>query len=262
MIKPNNIYLGDATVLIDSLEDNSIDLTLTSPPYDGLRTYGGYCFDFENLAKSLYNKTKVGGIVVWNVGDAVENGSETLTSFKQAIFFKEECGFNVHDTMIWQKSNFSNPSSNRYHQVFEYVFILSKGKPKTFNPIKDRPNVCAGKIGSYGGNTVTQPDGSKKIRARKINTEFGKRHNVWLTKTAGQDQTAKRYKHPAMFSEDFANDHILSWSNAGDLVFDPFLGSGTTAAMAIKNNRKWLGFESNLEYFKIACDRIKYLPKT
>lgn len=250
---------NDCNKALDLLANSSIDLVLTSPPYDELRTYGkdftGFT-DFKQIALKLSSKLKEGGVIVWNVGDQVVNGSETGTSFKQALFFKDECGLNLHDTMIWQKPNFSNPSSTRYHQVFEYVFILSKGKPKTFNPIKDRKNIYAGCKGSFGQNTVTQQDGSKKIRASKIVEEYGMRHNVWVSKTAGQDGSSKKYKHPAMFTEEFARDHIITWSNARDTVLDCFMGSGTTGSACITTKRNFIGIELDEGYFKIAENRI------
>lgn len=251
---------GDCNEVLDKLTASSVDLVVTSPPYDSLRDYGkdfkGF-ISFNEIALKLTDKLKEGGVIVWNVGDQVINNSETGTSFKQALYFKEECGLNLHDTMIWQKPNFSNPSSTRYHQVFEYVFILSKGKPKTFNPIKDRKNIYAGSIGSYGKNTVTQQDGSKKIRESKVNSEYGMRHNVWLLKTAGQDGTSKKYKHPAMFTEEFAADHIKSWSNEEDVVLDPFMGSGTTGVASLKLNRSFIGIELDKGYFDDAKQRIE-----
>lgn len=174
----NKIIQGDNIKLIKQIPDNSIDLTVTSPPYDNLRSYNDYSWDFEELSKELYRVTKSGGIVVWIVSDATIDGSETASSFKQALTFISK-GFLLHDTMIYQKHNFSNPSTTRYHQIFEYMFVFSKGKLKTFNPIVDRANICAGQIGSWGKNTVTQIDGTKKERTRKINTEFGMRYNIW-----------------------------------------------------------------------------------
>lgn len=253
------LHLGNSIDVMENMEPNLVDLTVTSPPYDDLRTYngGGWCWDqFTNVAHGLYKITKTGGVVVWNVNDQTIRGSETGTSFRQALYFMDQVGFKLHDTMIYQKSNFSNPSSNRYHQVFEYVFILVKGKLATFNPIKDRKNINAGNVGSFGDNTVTQPDGSKKVRDRKVVSEYGMRHNVWITPTAGQDQSAKKWKHPAMFSEEFARDHIRSWSNIGDVVFDPFMGSGTTAVAATNLNRRWIGAERNPEYIELARTRL------
>lgn len=226
---------------------NEIPLTVTSPPYQNLRSYKGYSFNFEETAQHLLRVTVPGGIVCWVIGDSVQDGSETLEPFRQALFFKYN-GFSVHDTMIYQKSNFSNPEKTRYHQVFEYVFIMSKGKPRTFNPLKDRKNVSAGKIGSLGVNTCTQVDGSKLIRPRKVNTAYGMRHNVWLGKTRGQEEMCKELKHPAMMPKWLARDLILSWSNPGDVVLDPMMGSGTTAQMAIETGRQYLGFESAPEY--------------
>jgi site-specific DNA-methyltransferase (adenine-specific) len=239
-----------------SLPSQSIDLTVTSPPYDNLRTYNGYSFDFEGIAKELYRVTKDGGVVVWIVGDATVNGSETGTSFKQALYFKE-IGFNLHDTMIYQKNNFANPSSNRYHQIFEFMFVLSKGKPKAFNPIKDRKNVCAGES-NWGANKARQKDGSFKERPKKIVSEYGMRYNIWEFMTskgfATKDNFA--YSHPAIFPEKVAHDHIISWSNEGDTVLDCFLGSGTTGKVAKQLNRQFIGIEISPEYMEIAKKRI------
>jgi site-specific DNA-methyltransferase (adenine-specific) len=243
------IYYENCLETMARLDAGSIDLTVTSPPYDNLRSYNGYSFDFEAVAKELYRITKDGGVVVWVVGDATIDGSETGTSFRQALFFKE-IGFNLHDTMIYQKHNFSNPSSNRYHQIFEYMFVFSKGKPKTFNALKDRPNVEAGKIGSWGKNTSRQVDGTMVERKRKVNTEFGMRYNIWRIKTE------MKPLHPAPFPEELARDHVLSWSNPGDVVYDPFMGSGTTAKVAIETGRKYLGSEISSEYWEIAQKRI------
>jgi site-specific DNA-methyltransferase (adenine-specific) len=247
---------GDCLEVIKSLSNQSIDLTVTSPPYDNLRNYNGYLFDFEGIAKELYRVTKDGGVVVWIVGDATINGSETGTSFKQALYFKE-IGFNLHDTMIYQKNNFSNPSSNRYHQIFEFMFVLSKGKPKSFNPIKDRKNVCFGES-NWGSNKARQKDGSFKERPKKIVSQYGMRYNIWEFMTskgfATKDNFA--YLHPAIFPEKVAYDHIVSWSNEGDTVLDCFLGSGTTGKIAKQLNRQFIGIEISKEYLEIAKTRI------
>lgn len=250
-----DLRLGDCLEVMKSISDKSIDLTVTSPPYDNLRDYNGYSFDFEGIAKELYRVTKDGGVVVWVVGDATINGSETGTSFKQALYFKD-IGFNLHDTMIWKKPNFANPSSNRYHQTFEYMFVLSRGKPKTFNSIKDRKNIYAGSLGSVGENTSTQVDGTKKIRERKVISEFGQRHNVWEINTSGQENMGKAINHPATFPEKLVFDHIISWSNEGDVVLDCFLGSGTTGKVAKQLNRQFIGIEISSEYLEIAKKRI------
>lgn len=251
----NKITLGNSVELLPFLPNGCVDLTVTSPPYDELRDYNGYCFDFPEMVGNLFRVTSDGGVVVWNVADATVDGSETGTSFRQALGFMD-AGFKLHDTMIWQKPNFSNPSRTRYHQVFEYMFVFSKGKPKTFNPIKDRPNKNAGNIGSYGTNTVTQKDGTKKIRDRKVVSEFGMRHNVWQMTTTGQDGSSKKYQHPAMFPLQFATDHIRSWSNEGDVVLDPFSGSGTTCVAAKNTGRKYIGFEISDEYWKTSISRL------
>lgn len=271
MIDFNKVYNEDCLITLSNLSDNLIDLTVTSPPYDDLRTYNdhisgrktefnGYSFDFESIAKELYRTTKDGGVVVWVVGDGTEKGSETGTSFRQALFFKE-IGFNIHDTMIYMKNNFSNPSSNRYHQIFEYMFVLSKGKPKTFNPIKDRKNVYGGQVGSWGKNTSRQKDGTMVERKKKVIEEYGQRYNVWTYKTSKNGQEDEiAYKHPAIFPLQLVKDHIITWTNEGDLIYDPFMGSGTTSKASVLTNRIYLGSEISEEYFKICQERLKEIP--
>lgn len=230
------------------IDDNTIDLTVTSPPYDKLRKYNGYSFDFESVAKELYRITKNGGIVVWIVGDATEKGSETGTSFKQALYFKE-IGFNLHDTMIWRKTNpMPKVKTKRYFDVFEYMFIFTKGKPNTFNPIMQQ---C--KLGGKTYNSTCKNIGGEDGRTKKtfvLNNERYK-DNIWEIAIA-QNKTS----HPAVFPEQLANDHIVSWSNEGDIIFDPFLGSGTTAKMAQLNNRRWIGCEISQEYCDIVKERL------
>ena len=250
-MKIYKIYNENCLDTMARMPDGFVDLTVTSPPYDNLRTYNGSLVWNESIwkaiIKELYRVTKKGGVVVWVVGDATINGSETGTSFKQALYALE-CGFNLHDTMIYQKNNFSNPSNNRYHQIFEYMFILSKGSPKTFNPINDRKNKRVG----VRKLSPSRKASGEMVRSDKIKTvsEFGQRYNVWVIPT----QNVKG--HPAPFPEELANDHIIGWSNEGDLVYDPFMGSGTTAKMAILNNRNYIGSEISKEYCEIAEKRI------
>jgi len=248
----NKIYNENCLDTMAKMPDNFIDLTVTSPPYDNLRTYKGYSFDFENVAKELWRITKQGGVLVWVVGDATINGSESLTSFKQAIFFVESCGFNLHDTMIYQKNSYPFPPSNRYFPVFEYMFVLSKGIPKTTN-LKTVPT-----IHKVGAKTTRQQDGSLE----KMKYETGKdtriKENVWIYECGSSKSTTDTiaFKHPAIFPEKLAEDHIVSWSNEGDLVLDPFMGNGTTAKMAKLNNRNYIGFEISKEYCDIAEQRL------
>jgi site-specific DNA-methyltransferase (adenine-specific) len=240
---------GDCLEEMAKLEAGSVDLTVTSPPYDNLRTYNGTLDWGEHVWKpvldELFRVTKRGGVVVWVVGDATIKGSETGTSFKQALYAKD-CGFNLHDTMIYEKSGMAFPDSNRYHQTHEYMFVLTKGKVSTFNAIKDRKNKYTG---SKGGNR----------RGGLCNRgEYGSRFNVWRYAN-GRDNSSKdrnAFKHPAIFPEQLAHDHIISWSNEGDTVLDPFMGSGTTGKMALLNGREFIGIEKDAGYFEIARQRI------
>lgn len=249
----NKIYNENCLYTMSRMEDNFIDLTVTSPPYDNLRKYNGYNFDFKSIAKELYRVTKPGGVVVWVVGDATIKGSETGTSFKQALFFKE-CGFNLHDTMIYQK-NKAPLNAKRYQCSFEYMFIFTKnGQPKTFNPIKVKSKTSGNKATS----TQRSKSGSRRRRADgySITKEFKIKSNIWFY-YAGRDEGDKiSEKHPARFPEKLANDHIVSWSNEGDLIYDPFMGSGTTAKMSKINNRNYIGSEISAEYCEIIKQRL------
>jgi len=265
------IYNENALTTLKKLKNESVDLIVTSPPYDLLRQYKTknkkefekiWNFDiFKKIANELTRVLKQGGVIAWIVGDGTIKGSETGTSFKQALYFKEECGLNIDDTMIYQKNGFSYPSITRYHQVFEYIFIFSKGKPKTFNPIEDRINKYFN-VKSWGKNSKRQKDElviiskEKKVLSKKIT---GKRTNVWLVNTGYSLTTADKiaFQHPAIFPERLVADIIKSWSNPGDLVLDPFLGSGTTMKMTVLLNRHCIGIEINKDYIDIIKARVK-----
>lgn len=258
-MKINEIYCMDNVKGMSQLPDNFVDLTVTSPPYDKLRNYNGYSFDFESVAKQLYRITKDGGVVVWVVGDSVVDGSETGNSFRQALFFME-CGFSLHDTMIYEKNGTSFPArrdGNRYSQIFEYMFVFSKGKPKTHKLICDKPNKWEGWT-SFGKCKIRTKDGLLIDREKKPTPKFSPRNNIWRYNT-GKGYTTKdkiAFEHPAIFPEQLVNDHIISWSNINNLVFDPFMGSGTTAKIAKLLGRNYLGFEISREYVDIANRRL------
>lgn len=254
-METNKIYNENCLDTMAKMPDNFIDLTVTSPPYDNLRDYKGYSFPFEEIAKELYRVTKQGGVLVWVVGDATIDGSETGTSFKQALFFMQ-CGFNLHDTMIWQKTNpMPKVKTKRYFDVFEYMFIFSKGVPKTFNPI-----MVDCKMGGKIYDSTCKNMGGENGRTKKtfvLNKQRYK-NNIWEIAIA-QNKT----KHPAIFPEALAADHIFTWSNENDLVYDCFGGSGTTAKMAHKLKRNWILSEISSEYVQIAEKRIApYLAQT
>ena len=257
----DRIYNEDCLQGMRRMEAESVDLTVTSPPYDNLRTYNGYCFDFENIAKELYRVTKPGGVVVWVVGDATIKGSETGSSFRQALYFME-IGFNLHDTMIYQKANvpFYDPRNKRYKHAFEYMFVFSKGEVKTFNPIKDKPTLSSGVISKSLDHGRSQ-NNKRRERTYKpyVQGEFQARFNIW-TYDIGNNSTTKddvAFNHPAIFPERLARDHIVSWSNEGDVVLDPFMGSGTTAKVARALNRHYIGFEISAEYCEIIRKRLE-----
>lgn len=249
------LYLGDSREVMRALPDGSIDLTVTSPPYDNLRTYEGsleWGWDsFTAIADELWRVTSEGGVVVWNVNDATINGSETGTSFRQALYFKE-IGFNLHDTMIWEKAGTGACGSNlSYWQSFEYMFILSKGRPKAITRLADKDNRRAGAVCTKGRIGA---DGREKDNKTRVVPKKSVRTNVWRYHVGNNGDDA--VDHPAVFPEALARDHILSWSAPGAVVFDPFLGSGTTGKMAILEGRKFIGIEKVPKYYEIAETRI------
>jgi len=266
-----NIH-SDFLLLSQEISDNTIDLVVTSPPYDDIRTYNDkvktekgeiFSFDFNRIVKELYRVTKKGGVVVWVVGDQVKKGGETGNSFRQALSFIEN-GFLLHDTMIYMKNGAPFPEKKRYSQVFEYMFIFSKGKPKTVNIIKDKKNKWAG-FQNFGKRVMRKKNGEMKEMPKFEIGEYGNRYNVW-TYSTGKNYSTKdeiAFNHPAIFPEELAEDHILSWSNEGDIVLDPMVGSGTTSKMAKLNNRNYIGFDINEEYINIANQRVdKVVPYT
>jgi DNA modification methylase len=246
----NKIYNENCLDTMARMEDDFIDLTVTSPPYDGLRTYNGYSFPFEDIAKELFRVTKDGGVLVWIVGDATVKGSESGTSFKQALFFKE-IGFNIHDTMIYKKKRIVPLTHKRYEQGFEYMFVFSKGKLKTFNPIMIDCIYAGTETWGKPSFHKTNSSGRVSVDKKKINDKKQK-DNVWEFLNAKDNV----YKHPAPFPEQLSNDHIISWSNENDLVYDCFMGSGTTAKMAKLNNRNYIGSEISEEYCNIINERL------
>ncbi len=254
----NQFYAEDCVEFMRRIDSGIVDLTVTSPPYDNLRNYKGYSFPFEDIAEGLFRVTKEGGVVVWVVGDKINgNGGRTLTSFRQALFF-QEIGFRTHDVMIYQKKNTPFMRSNAYTNCHEFMFVLSKGAPETFHPLKQ-------KTARNGYEMVVHnkgPDAVNKKVLKELKKEKTKT-NIWAYAVGLGGTTSDRiaFKHPAVFPEKLAEDHILSWTNPGDLVFDPMCGSGTTCKMAARHDRNWIGVDISDEYIQIAEARLKNQTK-
>ena len=256
-MKLNDVRNENCIDTMKRMNAEFVDLVVTSPPYDEMREYEGYRLErFEQIAIDLHRVIKTGGVVVWVIGDQTIKGNETGTSFRQALYFKE-IGFNLFDTMIYLKPPRGAVGNNKtYWQSFEYMFVFSKGQPKTINLIKDRRNKESRK-----GDTGTKrlPDGSLLKLNREGYGNYGRRTNVWEYMIGNGHSASDKiaHKHPAIFPERLAQDHIISWSNTGDLVYDPFLGSGTVALMAELNNRNYIGSEINANYCEIAKERLR-----
>jgi site-specific DNA-methyltransferase (adenine-specific) len=254
------LYLGDSRDILPIIQ--KADTVVTSPPYDNLRSYDGIKFDFDifkTIAEKLKNNLVTGGVIVWVVGDQTINGSETMTSFKQALYFRE-LGLRLHDTMIYKKSGLPFPFPNRYYNCFEYMFIFSDGKPKTVNLIKDHKNKTAGEkiTGRWRkfDGTMKEFNGTLQGRVKK---EYSARSNVWEYSVGYMSSTKDKiaFEHPAIFPEKLAQDHIITWSNKNDIILDPFMGSGTTGKAAVELGRRFIGIKKKKKYFDIACKRIK-----
>lgn len=262
----DNIYCGDSAVTLAKLPDGCIDLTVTSSPYDdmdenfnpipenGMRKYNGYSWDFKAIASQLWRTTKQGGIVVWVVNDPTIDGSESLASAYQKIYFRK-LGFRIHDTMIYESPS-NIPTQDRYYAAFEYMIVFSKGKPKAMNFICDSPNAYAGqkkkRQSKIGGENKSDGAGYYTY------ADMSRRDNIWRYATGKGHNDDLSFNHPAVFPEALARDHILSWSNPGNLILDPFMGSGTTAKMAMQNGRHYLGFDISQEYVDLAKKRVAW----
>lgn len=256
MIEKNVIYNENCLQTMNRMPENFVDFVITSPPYDDIRNYNGYSFEFENIAKELFRVMKKGGVLIWVVADSTVNGSETGTSFKQALYFKE-IGYRLHDTMIYYKNNPMPQTGSRYHQHFEYMFALSKDAPKTFNPIKE-PTKYHGlaNMKNRGQNGSLDYDKVERTKEKKVG-------NVFFYSIGGGISTKDKiaYNHPAIFPEKLVADQINTWTNEKDLVYDPFMGSGTTAKIAHLLNRDWIGSEISDEYVNIANERLEVHAK-
>lgn len=262
----NQIICGDNVEICKLLPDDSIDLIITSPPYAKIRNYNGYSFKFEELAKEMYRIMKPGAVAVWVVNDQYEKGSRNLDSFKQAIYFKEQCGFNINDVMIYEKPGMRYPSPIRYHQIYEFMHILSKGRPKTINFIKDRKNIYAGQKNARKNanrqiNGELTPNSAWKLDPNRRIADYGRRNNIWKYSVGKGHMTKDEiaYKHPAIFPEKLVYDHVISWSNPDDIILDPFSGSGTTCKVAKLLNRNFIGIDVSQEYCNIAKERLTYV---
>lgn len=256
MIELNKIYNEDNLATMKRMPDCIVDLTVTSPPYDAIRNYNGFSFEFEKVAKELFRITKLGGVLVWVVADGTVNGSRTGTSFRQALYFMD-IGFNLHQRLFYEKAG-PPPDPTRYEETIEEMFVFSKGKPKTINLLKDKKNRWAN-TKQFGNKSTREKDGSLTPKPAQVIAEYGKRTSVWRYSTgfgySSEDECA--FNHPAIFPELLAGDHVLSWSNEGDLVYDCFMGSGTTAKVSHKLKRNWIGSEISQEYCQIAEKRLK-----
>lgn len=250
----NEIICGDAVEVMKAMPSNSIDLVVTSPPYDELRNYNGYTFNFDGIARGLFRVIKKGGIVVWVVGDKINKGNKTLTSFKQALSF-QDIGFNVHDVMIYKKKNTPFMRSNAYTNCYEFMFVLSKSSPKTFNPLKTRTVRQGQEMLPFN----KKADGVNKKILGELKPEKTLT-NIWDYAVGYGGSTSDKiaFQHTAIFPEKLAEDHILSWTKKGDVVFDPMCGSGTTCKMAAINKRHYIGCDISKEYAELAKKRLKY----
>lgn len=255
-IEANHIYNMDCLILMASIPDNHIDLVVTSPPYDDMRSYdGNSTLDLPQIASQLYRIVKWGGVVVWVIADQSHDGNESGTSFRHALLFKD-VGFNLFDTMIYAKPPRGAVGDSRgYWQAFEYMFVFSKGAPKTINLLCDRMNKEC-RNGDKGSKRLH--NGSLKSVRRNGYKEHGRRTNIWEYQVgaghSSSDNLAK--SHPAIFPEGLARDHILSWSNEGDLVYDPFCGSGTTSKMCVTYKRNFIASDVVAKYCDIAKERV------
>ncbi len=248
----NKFITGDAAQYLKSVGAEFVDLTVTSPPYDNLRDYNGYKFDAKSMLLSILKATKPGGVCVWIVGERI-NGGRSLSSFEHALIGRD-VGWTVHDVMIYQKKNTPFMRSNAYTNCYELMLVFSKGKPKTFNRLTEPTKRNGWETAVYGKGTDGDNSKRRAVELKKQKTRI----NIWqyAVGLGGTTSDKVAFQHPAVFPENLARDHILSWSNPGDLVLDPMCGSGTTCKMAQATRRNWIGIDISEEYIRIAKRRL------
>ena len=257
-ININNIYQGESVEFMrNNIPNNSIDMVLTSPPYDDLRDYDGFEFDYEMMLDEIYRVLKDGGVCVWVVGDSVIDRRKQLSPFKQATY-ANMIGLKLYDNIIYHKTTPSPPHKDRYFNTYEYMFVFFKGdKPKCIKLLADRKNKTAGR---FTGSITRREQCGKLTRKDGVYIgNYGIRDNIW-SYDVGNNKTTKdkfAYQHPAIFPEKLAEDHILSWTNEGDIVLDPMCGSGTTCKMAKLNNRRFIGIDISKEYVELSKERCE-----
>ena len=258
----NSIICGDSAEVLKNFPDNSIDMVVTSPPYDGLRDYNGFSLDLHKIGKEIYRVLKDGGIAVMVIQDATKDFAKSLTSFRTIVDWCDNVGFRLFETVIYHKNGTEGAWwKQRFRVDHEYMPIFMKGKkPQYFNkePLKI-PSKHGGKVMSGSGNRRTDGTLSETVR-RPINT-MKCRGTVWDYLMAGDKNPLKR-KHPAVFPDKIPYDCIQCFCPEGGLVLDPFIGCGSTAVMAKVLGRNYIGIDISREYCDLAEERIeKDVPK-
>lgn len=250
------LYTGDCSDVMKGWPDSCIDMALTSPPYGDMRRYKGYTFNFEAIAIQMVRTLKEGGVIIWVVGDQTRGGSESGTSMRQALHFMD-LGLKLYDTMIYHKMNYPPLTHKRYEQEWEYMFCLSKGNPKTFNPIKLACKKAGQELWGRPSYYKTD-DGKLSVGADKRVVKKDKIHGNIFSYMVGSNNKHTS-NHPGIFPYYLARDQIASWSNPGDIILDPMCGSGSTGVEAIKMKRRFIGIDISPEYIKETAKALKEL---
>lgn len=256
--KLNEVYCGDCVKLMKLLPDSTIDLVVTSPPYDKIRDYNGSIhFDLHKTGQEIFRVLKSGGIAVMVIQDQTKNFGKSLTSFKTIIDWCDNIGFKLFETIIYRKNGSEGVWwTKRFRVDHEYMPIFLKGKkPQYFNkePLKI-PSKHGGKVMTGSGSRKTNGETQKTV-TRAIN--FKKcRGTIWNYLMAGDKNPLKR-KHPAVFPDKIPYDFIQCFCPEEGIVLDPFAGSGSTLVMAKKLRRSFIGFDIVPEYCELARERLK-----
>ncbi len=253
----NKIICGDCVEVLKSIPDNSIDLVVTSPPYDGIRKYNGFSFNLHSTGKELFRVLKDGGIIAMVIQDQTKNFGKSLTSFKTIIDWCENVGFKLFETIIYKKHGAEGAWwTKRFRVDHEYIPIFLKGeRPAYFNkePLKIPSK--------HGGKTMTgcatRLTNGKTLKSKRVFINPMKcRGTLWDYTTCG-DGTRLKHQHPATFPDKIPVDFIRCFCPKNGIVLDPFIGSGTTALAAIQLNRNYIGIDISKEYCELAKKRIR-----
>lgn len=252
------LLTGDACEILPTIRESSVDLTVFSPPYDGLRDYKGKpSFDMAVLGREILRVTKEGGVCCMVIQDATKNGAKSLTSFRTACLFAD-LGWRLFECCIYSRAGVPGAWwTKRFRVDHEYIFIFTRGDglPRRFD--KTSLMVESKYAGITAGGTKRTTKGDFVAIKKTVISPLKCRGTIWHYAASNTERNKTKSEHPATYPDSLARDIISCFSKEGDLVLDPMMGSGTTGIASVNMGRRFLGIEISVQYMEIAKRRFR-----